>query len=190
MELHLLPLSESVGDLYKDHKSVHDGDSGLDLFIHTDLVVPAGARGFKIPLGVKCSMHRTNKSDLAGMIYIALDVISSAIPIQKARDVLSVPMEELKARMKDDQVSYTLIPRSSMSKTPLRQSNSVGLIDAGYRGEILLPVDNLSDEDYTLEKGQRICQIAGPGLETIRLKLVDALTETSRGEGGFGSTGK
>ncbi len=45
---------------------------------------------------------------------------------------------------------YFLFPRSSISKTPLRMSNSVGIIDAGYRGHLMAKVDNLSDEDYIL----------------------------------------
>ena len=45
---------------------------------------------------------------------------------------------------------YFLMPRSSISKTPLRLCNSVGLIDAGYRGEIMAAVDNIKQEDYTI----------------------------------------
>ena len=86
--------------------------------------------------------------------------------------------------------SFWLIPRSSMgSKTPLRLSNSLGLIDKGYRGSIKGCFDNLSDNDYILEKGTRILQITSPNLDEISYELVDDLDETERGEGGFGSTG-
>ena len=54
---------------------------------------------------------------------------------------------------------YLLMPRSSISKTPLRQCNSIGLIDAGYRGEIMAAVDNIKDRSFTLETGQRIFQL-------------------------------
>lgn len=84
--------------------------------------------------------------------------------------------------------SYFLMPRSSIYKTPLRMANSIGLIDRGYRGELMVPLDNNSDQDYTIEKGQRLFQICLPSLESIYFKLVDELSETSRGEGGFGST--
>jgi len=56
--------------------------------------------------------------------------------------------------------SYWMLPRSSISKTPLRLSNSVGLIDAGYRGNLMAMVDNHSDEDYIIEEKQRLFQIA------------------------------
>jgi len=58
--------------------------------------------------------------------------------------------------------SYYLYPRSSISKTPLRMSNSVGIIDAGYRGNLMVSVDNISDRGYIIEKGQRLFQLCGP----------------------------
>jgi len=85
---------------------------------------------------------------------------------------------------------YLLMPRSSIAKTPLRQCNSIGLIDAGYRGEIMAAVDNIKNEDYTVEKGQRLFQLVAMDGSPIHFELVDELTETTRGKGGFGSTGK
>ena len=85
-------------------------------------------------------------------------------------------------------ISYFLYPRSSISKTPLRMSNSVGIIDAGYRGCIKVALDNMGDDDYVIDKGTRLFQICCPLLSPITLKIVDCLSETSRGEGGFGST--
>ena len=67
-------------------------------------------------------------------------------------------------------------------------ANSVGIIDAGYRGNIMVAVDNISDEVYVIEKGQRLFQICSPVLANITFELVNSLSETSRGEGGFGST--
>ena len=81
------------------------------------------------------------------------------------------------------------MPRSSLSKTPLRQCNSIGLIDAGYRGEIMAAVDNIKDKSFTLETGQRLFQLVAMDGSPIHFELVDELTETDRGEGGFGSTG-
>ena len=86
--------------------------------------------------------------------------------------------------------SYFLMPRSSISKTPLRQCNSVGLIDGSYRGEIMAAVDNVKNEPYTVEPGQRLFQLVAMDGSPIHIKLVSKLTETGRGEGGFGSTGK
>ena len=86
--------------------------------------------------------------------------------------------------------SYFLMPRSSISKTPLRQCNSVGLIDGSYRGEIMAAVDNVKNEPYNVEPGQRLFQLVAMDGSPIHIELVSKLTETGRGDGGFGSTGK
>ena len=86
--------------------------------------------------------------------------------------------------------SYFLMPRSSKSNTPLRQCNSVGLIDGSYRGEIMAAVDNVKNEPYTVEPGQRLFQLVAMDGSPIHIELVSNLTETVRGEGVFGSTGK
>ena len=85
--------------------------------------------------------------------------------------------------------SYSIVPRSSMAKTPMRLANSVGIIDKGYRGELKAPLDNVRSI-YKIEKGQRLLQIVSPDLGPITFELVDELSDTSRGEGGIGSTGK
>ena len=82
-----------------------------------------------------------------------------------------------------------LIPRSSISKTPLRMANSIGLIDAGYRGELIAFCDNISEEPYTVKAGHRLFQLVAIDGSPLELEIVDELSETSRGEGGFGSTG-
>ena len=87
-------------------------------------------------------------------------------------------------------IAYFLFPRSSISKTPLRLSNSIGLIDGGYRGEIMAPCDNIKKEKYITRKGDRLFQLVAPNCSPISYKIVNKLTETSRGDGGFGSTGK
>jgi len=86
-------------------------------------------------------------------------------------------------------ICYTLECRSSISKTPLRLANCRGIIDAGYRGNIMIAVDNRSNESYQIKKGQRLFQILGRYLEPIQLQLVDELSDSERGNGGFGSTG-
>lgn len=88
-----------------------------------------------------------------------------------------------------DNNPYFLMSRSSIGKTPLRQCNAVGLIDAGYRGEIMAVVDNVKSEPYTVEPGQRLFQLVAMDGSPIHFKLVDELSETTRGDGGFGSTG-
>lgn len=87
-------------------------------------------------------------------------------------------------------VSYWLLPRSSIVKTPLQMANSVGLIDAGYRGEIRAVVRNMSStQPYTIKKGDRLFQLATRDLSPWKsVEVVNTLAETTRGEGGFGST--
>ena len=89
-----------------------------------------------------------------------------------------------------DQKPYLLMPRSSISKTPLRLCNAIGLIDAGYRGEIMAAVDNIKQKSYEVEKGQRLFQLVSMDGGPIYFELVDVLSSSERGEGGFGSTGK
>ena len=86
-------------------------------------------------------------------------------------------------------VGYYLHCRSSISKTPLRLANSVGIIDAGYRGNIMASVDHRGSETYNIQKGQRLFQLVGRYLEPIELYLVEELSDTERGNDGFGSTG-
>jgi dUTP pyrophosphatase len=83
-----------------------------------------------------------------------------------------------------------LVPRSSIVKTPLRMANCIGLIDSSYRGTLKAVVDNIKSEPYQIKKGDRLFQIASPTLQPMRWEPVNALTETDRGENGFGSTGK
>lgn len=89
-------------------------------------------------------------------------------------------------------VGYYLYPRSSISKTPLRLANSVGIIDSGYRGNVCAMVDNIKSDDYVVEKYTRLFQICSPTLEPLQVRFVDNLDDfksTLRGTGGFGSTG-
>ena len=91
---------------------------------------------------------------------------------------------------KNNTFGYYLYPRSSISKTPLRLANSVGIIDAGYRGTLKVAVDNTSDAPYTVKRGERLFQVCLPSLLPFQVEyaLVDRTTE--RGEGGIGSTGR
>ena len=85
-----------------------------------------------------------------------------------------------------------LIPRSSMSKIPLMQSNHIGLIDMGYRGNVSAPVRNLSSSTQVIEQNTRLFQLEHPSACPILVELVDKeedLSTTERGEGGFGSSG-
>ena len=83
-----------------------------------------------------------------------------------------------------------ILPRSSIgAKTPLRLSNSVGVIDSGYRGEVRALYDNISDEPYQIHKGDRIAQMLIMPSYRFKANVVDSLEDSDRGEAGFGSTG-
>lgn len=82
-------------------------------------------------------------------------------------------------------------PRSGLAlKKGITVLNSPGTIDADYRGEVGIILINLSNEDFVIESGERICQMIIASHETVQWNLVEKLEETKRGEGGFGHTGK
>lgn len=81
-------------------------------------------------------------------------------------------------------------PRSGLAaKKGITVLNSPGTVDADYRGEIGVILVNLSKEDFVIENGERIAQLIIAKHERAEWVEVELLTETSRGEGGFGSTG-
>ncbi len=82
-------------------------------------------------------------------------------------------------------------PRSGMAvKQGITCLNSPGTIDADYRGEIRVILINLSDTDQVINHGDRIAQMVIAKTEKARLVLAENLNESTRGEGGFGHTGK
>ena len=86
-----------------------------------------------------------------------------------------------------------VFPRSSIRKTRLQLSNSVGVIDSGYRGELQATFNKInnnsvSENDYKV--GDRVAQIMIIPHPPIEFEEADELSDTERGEGGFGSTGK
>ena len=81
-------------------------------------------------------------------------------------------------------------PRSGLAiKHGISLVNTPGTIDPDYRGEIKVIVVNLSDAPFTLEPGERIAQMVIARFEHISWNEVESLSETARGEGGFGHTG-
>jgi len=99
---------------------------------------------------------------------------------------------DLKVRCEPQfKTGYYLYPRSSIGKTPLRLSNSVGIIDYEYRGTLRVWVDNISNSEFTLNEGDRYFQVCHPSLAPMNVEIVDIIDiNTNRGEGGFGSTGR
>lgn len=82
-------------------------------------------------------------------------------------------------------------PRSGLAlKKGITVLNSPGTIDADYRGEICVILANLSQETVFIEDGERVCQMVVARHAKVDWESVEALSETERGEGGFGHTGK
>ena len=151
----------------------HFYDAGFDLFLPIDNVFSSGVN--KVDFNVKC----------CAKIY---DNIGDA----KQFDTMDKTLKYL-----DVYICYTpfyTYARSSISKTPLRLANNQGIIDAGYRGNLIGMFDCLSNEEYSVTKFSRLLQICAPNLIPIYVNIVDTFEElgpsTSRGDGGFGSTGK
>ena len=88
---------------------------------------------------------------------------------------------------------FFLMPRSSMSNTSLMLSNHVGVVDSGYRGDLIGAFRNLGATEFVAESGTRLLQICHPSLTPFNVQMVSSvndLSTTARGSGGFGSTGR
>jgi dUTP pyrophosphatase len=160
MQFLIKPVNNDVKELYKNHSTYHEGDSGLDLFIIQDEVIPAGQTKI-VDLGICCQLRKQNFSCIFNKM------------------------------MSEKYYSYNMYPRSSISKSPLIVANSVGLCDAAYTGTLKAALHNTDPiNDFTIKRGERYVQLAYSTLEEVSFKLVDELRDTTRGSGGFGSTGK
>lgn len=160
MKTFLLQVEDQNKELYENHGTYHEGDSGLDLFIVEDVIINPGETKL-VDLGVKCqcrSFSYSPKDWFQGKFY--------------------------------KYWSFLLMPRSSISKTPLLMRNSIGLIDSGYLGNLKCPLYNTSNEPVQLKRGERYVQLVNCDLSEVKLKLVDTLRSTLRADGGFGSTGR
>jgi dUTP pyrophosphatase len=122
-----------------------------------------------------------HKGDAGLDLYILEDQTFKSGETSKIK--LGISCENLEGK------GYFLFPRSSISKTPLRMANSIGLIDEGYRGEIMAVCDNIKNYEFSISKGDRLFQLVSTDLSSIEFKIVDELSDSTRGEGGFGSTG-
>lgn len=166
--LYIKALNEEIKQIYQIHSTYHEGDAGLDLFVPESITIPAWSTMF-INHQIQCEMIRK-------------------MPNPSFRGTLS----NIKIKIKYEKYNETFLlhPRSSISKTPLIMANSTGVIDSSYRGNIIGAVKNLSNNDYVVEKGTRLFQIVQKTYEPFSFKLVDELSQTTRGADGFGSTGK
>jgi dUTP pyrophosphatase len=91
----------------------------------------------------------------------------------------------------DSNLAAVILPRSGLGhKNGIVLGNLVGLIDADYQGPLMISCWNRSQVAYTIEPGDRIAQLVFLPIARINFKIVNEFTETSRGTGGFGSSGK
>ena len=179
--LYIKPTNEIASEIYNKHQYTHKGDSGLDLYILEDINITLGETLF-IDLGIQCEM-----------------------------------LEEGINNSKN--VSYYMYPRSSFSKYPLILGNHTGIIDAGYRGNLIAAIKYLPHKNeineiinlvvsndyknkdvlsknisnlpkYNIPAGTRLFQICSRNLEPFEFRVVEALSNTDRGNNCFGSTGK
>lgn len=87
-------------------------------------------------------------------------------------------------------MAMLILPRSGLAtRDRIRPANTPGLLDSDYRGELIIALENCGKNDYKLRTGDRIAQIMFVPIVRPTFELVDELTPTDRGEGGFGSTG-
>jgi len=118
------------------------------------------------------------------------------VPADTAVDGIAAKMVsmEVKCEMishEGNSTGYYMYPRSSLSKTPLMLANHTGIIDSGYRGDLIGAFRNLDNIPFLIKKDTRLLQVCNPALYPIYVELVDEneLSTTARGRGGFGSTG-
>jgi dUTP pyrophosphatase len=82
-------------------------------------------------------------------------------------------------------------PRSGLAvKFGITVLNAPGTVDADYRGEVMVPLINLGQEDFAIQRGDRIAQMVVAPVTRVTLEEVETLDETPRGNAGFGSTGR
>jgi dUTP pyrophosphatase len=127
----------------------------------------------------------SNKEDAGCDLFFPEEVIVPGNSTMKINLKIQVELRD----SLDNPRSFMLFPRSSISKTPLRMSNSIGLIDSGYRGDLMVYVDNIYNEPFVVVKNSRLFQIVAPDLSPISISVVDTLSNSDRGTDGFGSTG-
>jgi dUTP pyrophosphatase len=151
-------LNVSDKELYENHSTFHAGDAGLDLFVLEDLMIPGGETKL-VDFGVTC----------------------------QSKSLSWCPFKWIRGKFYNYH-SYFLMPRSSICKTPLIMRNSVGLIDSAYTGNLKAAFYNTSSEPFYMTRGQRYVQLVNGDLSEARFTLTNSQRETSRGQGGFGST--
>lgn len=218
LELYVDNTRPELYELYKNQIEIHNADidnnpypnAGFDLFIPDNVVFDTPFQTKMVDLGVKAQMWEflpTSKDYTKPAILINDDTkntitegeVEEGDPSTNEVDIKSdsgvvFSKEGLESFQDYMATGYHLFPRSSIAKTQLIMSNHVGVIDSGYRNNLLaafryLPVGE--EKTYTVASGTRLVQICHPSLFPIYVNLLTDekyLTKTTR-TGGFGSTG-
>ena len=126
----------------------------------------------------------------SGIDLITVDDIINIEPFKIATIDFQIRCEMIDLET-NNYSSYYLVPRSSISKTNLMMANSIGIIDAGYRGNIIAKVRNMDiNNNEVINKNSYLFQIIAPDLKPIKINIVDELSNTTRDINNFGSTNK
>ena len=156
-------MDEEIQNYYLNYKSKHVDDSGLDL-------------------PTVCDTFINTYRDKCSTTYY------KSIPVNFGISCC------MKNNNTNKCVGYYLYPRSSFHKYNLIVANHLGIIDAGYRGPITGMVKPLHLTELSnvirINKGDKLFQLCSPDLSPFNIQIVNELPESSRGEDGFGSTGK
>ncbi|MGM9453547.1 dUTP diphosphatase [Legionella bozemanae] len=112
-------------------------------------------------------------------------------PIQIAPQETVLLPTGLSIYIADPKLAAVILPRSGLGhKNGIVLGNLVGLIDSDYQGELKISCWNRGIEHFTVNPGERIAQLVFVPVVQVAFEIVDAFTETSRGDGGFGSSGR
>ena len=139
------------------------------------------------PLGKSAPLPQYQSEFSAGADLVAcIDEPVSILPHQRALIPSGIAIE-----MQDNNLGAFIFARSGLaSKKGVCLANSVGVVDADYRGEIKIALLNTSEETYTVEPFERIAQLVILPVVKATFEQSETLSDTERGSGGFGSTGK
>jgi dUTP pyrophosphatase len=115
--------------------------------------------------------------------------IDAAIEIAPGQTILV--QTGLSIYVEDPRYAALILPRSGLGhKHGIVLGNLVGLIDSDYQGQLMVSTWNRSNLPFTLEPMERLAQLVIVPIQQVELKIVDEFAESSRGTGGFGSTGR
>ena len=112
-------------------------------------------------------------------------------PLELAPGATTLVPTGMAIHLQDPGLAAVILPRSGLGhKHGIVLGNLVGLIDSDYQGQLMVSCWNRSDQAFVLQPGERIAQLVVVPVLQVRLQVVDAFTDSSRGTGGFGHTGR